>query len=323
MSYDYSNYTLFGIKDAGERLALGGWQIFVILCSLFGDTTILVASMKYKAFKLHTIIVVFIQHIAVCDLLISLFNAIPNCVSVISNSDIPSLKYARAFSGYFLFTVCSFLVGAMTLGKLLLLKYPLKTGCWSTREAHKLCAGIWIFSTFTPILQLVVDKDDIIFDFRVYSTMKKYSSAVWKILSPIVTLLIFSAPNTVIIVSTILLLKEARKVATGSRESLRWQGIITVVLTATVYTISFLPFAVYRMLEPFVEKDASVPGPFYLEFYRVACASLYFNVLSNFLIYSLSVTSFRRFLKTRFRLTAQFFFDTSSSQGNDYNIFHL
>ena len=92
---------------------------------------------------------------------------------------------------------------------------------------------------------------------------------------------------------------------------------------STVYSISFLPLTVYFIAQPFVEKDSLHPGPFYLEFYRVACASLYFNVLSNFLIYSLSVTSFRRFLKTRFRLTAQFFFDTSSSQGNDYNIFHL
>ena len=43
MSYDYSNYTLFGIKDAAERTAFGGWMMFVILSSLLGDSTILVA----------------------------------------------------------------------------------------------------------------------------------------------------------------------------------------------------------------------------------------------------------------------------------------
>ena len=62
----------------------------------------------------------------------------------------------------------------------------------------------------------------------------------------------------IIIVCIVLLLLEARKVARGTGQSLRWQGIMTVVLTATVYSISFLPFTVYSRAAPFIMKDHSI-----------------------------------------------------------------
>ena len=85
-----------------------------------------------------------------------------------------------------------------------------------------------------------------------------------------------------------------------SRENLRWQGITTVVLTATVYVTAFLPYTIYFMAEPFVEKAPDKPGPFHVEFFRFATGILEIQILSNFLIYSLTVTSFRRFLVTKF-----------------------
>ena len=69
ISYDYANYTMFGIKSEAGRHALAGWLVFVVLSSLLGDSLILLASVKYRAINLHNIIVTFIQHIAVCDLL--------------------------------------------------------------------------------------------------------------------------------------------------------------------------------------------------------------------------------------------------------------
>ena len=305
MSYDYSNYTNFGIKNEVERYAYAGWLIFVVFCSLLGDTIILVASVKYQTFNIHKIVVVFIQHLAVCDLFDSIGNMLPAIFSLIANSGGSSkdFNYVRFFITYFVNCVSANLICAVTLGKLLLLKYPLRTGSWTTRQAHKSAAAIWMVLLFVPTLHLLIDKDDVTFDYRLYFCMYKYSSSVWQILSPITSLAIF-APNIVIVVSSILLLKEARKVVRGTRESLRWKGIMPVLITATIYTISYIPVTAYFMAEPFVTKNPSAPGIFYVEFYRATTAILGINVLGNFFVYSLTVTSFRTFLKMRMRQTA-------------------
>ena len=291
------------MKNEGERIAWASWQIFVMVSSLLGDTTILIASIKYNALHLHKIIVAFIQHIAVCDLLNVLGNLLPGFVSLMYNSGGSSkiFIYMRFFINYYVYIMSSCLIAAMTLSKLLLLRYPLKTGSWPKRRAHKLCAGIWVTEAMFPTICLLIDKDDAIFDFRLYVCNYMYSANVWKIIAPFSTLLLLFVPNITIIVSTILLLKEARKVVRGTREKLRRQGILTVVLTATIYTFSVLPATVYYVAEPFMEKDLLVPGPFFIEFYRVAGAFLDVNVLANFFVYSLTVTSFRIFLKTKFR----------------------
>ena len=99
-------------------------------------------------------------------------------------------------------------------------------------------------------------------------------------------------PNLVIIVSTVLILVKAKSVA------LRWQGVLTVVLTVAVYLVSYMPTAVYSIAETYV-PEAEPPGFFHVQFYRAADFLLYLNVMSNFYIYCLTVRSFRDFLKQR------------------------
>ena len=300
MSYNYSNYTRFGMKSEAGRYTLVVWYVLVILCSLLGDTVILLTSVRYRAFQLHRVVVSFIQHIAVCDLFLSAVQLIPNVVSLVANHQVSSdtmciVRFSGSFYGN---TASLFLVSSMAASKLLLIKYPLRAGSWSRKAAHKVCAGIWFVSLYIPGCYLIVDKDDVIFDYRTYNCMYGYSSSIWKILLPISALTIV-VPNLVIIGSSVLLLKEARRVASGAQRDVRWQGIITVVLTASVYSISFGPYTIYCIAEPFVRKDPVEPGPFYLLFYRLACAFVSFNILSNFLIYSLTVNSFRHFLTTK------------------------
>ena len=307
MSYDYSNYTNFGINNEVERYAYAGWLIFVVFCSLLGDTIILVASIKYQAFNLHKIVVVFIQHLAVCDLFDSIGNILPAIFSLIANSGGSSkdFNFVRFFINYYVNCVISYLIGALTLGKLLLLKYPLRTVSWTTRQAHKSAAAIWMVLLSIPTLHLLIDKDDVTFDYRVYFCTYRYSSSVWQILSPITSLAMF-APNIIMVVSSILLLKEARKVVRGTRESLRWKGVMAVVLTATINILTYIPITAYFMAEPFVTKNPLAPGIFYVEFYRSTTSTLGINVLGNFFVYSLTVSSFRTFLRIKMRQTALF-----------------
>ena len=294
MSYDYSNYTQFGMKNVTERYAYAVWSIFVVICSLLGDTTILVASIKYKAFKLNKIVLTFIQHMAACDLLNSMASLLPTAVSVICNGGGSSrtLNLVRFLFFYHVNTASPAFVAAMTLTKLLVLRYPLRARSWLKRRAHKVCAGIWLASFYAPAVHLLVDKDDVIFDYRLYQCTYMYTKSVWKVLLPAIALTALVVPNVTIIVSTVLLLKKAKRAVKGAQKSLRWQGIMTVVLTVTVYSVSYLPMTVYFIAEPLVEKDQSVPGPFFIEFYRVAGSVTNCNILANFFVYCLTVNSF-------------------------------
>ena len=289
----------------------------MVICSLIGDSAILIASIKYKAFNLHKIVVAFIQHVAVCDLMNAALSILPTTVSIFCNSGGSSkiLNYVRFFILYCVNCLSACLIAALSLGKLVLLKYPLRSTAWSKWHAHKICAAIWLASVAPSIMHLIVDKDEVIFDYRVYTCTHSYQSREWKVLLPIFASIFLLIPNGIIIVSTVLLLNEARKVVSGTEETLRWKGIMTVVLTATVYTLSILPPTVYFVAEPFVEKTI-VPGPFFMQYLRVANAVFYFHILANFFVYSLTVTSFARFLKTKFRQTVSFLSIGFSSSGN-------
>ena len=316
--YNFSNQTLFGIKNDSERHIWAGWLTFVVVSALLGDSLILIASIKYKAFKLHKLIVSLIQHIAVNDLISTVGSVAPAMLSTIYNSGSPYrfIDYLRFFITYYSSTTSSVFISSLALGKLLLLKHPLKLRFLSKKHAHSFCAGIWVVCISVPGLYLGIDKDDVIFDYRAYICSYRYNASLWKILRPVIALVVIIIPGAVVLVSTVLILREARKAVRRTSESLRWQGITTVVLTATVYVAAFLPYTVYCISEPFVAKDPDTPGVFHVEFFRFAAGILEVHILSNFFIYSLTVTSFRVFLVSKFYEIFAVCLKKSSSQGN-------
>ena len=316
--YNFSNRTKFGIQNDTERYPWASWLIFVVVSSLLGDSLILIASIKYKAFNIHKMIVAFIQHIAVCDLLNTLGSIAPATMSTIYNTGSPSrfINYLRSFISYYTSASSSVFISALVLGKLLMLKYPLKLRPLSKKRVHKLSAMIWAVCIFFPVLQLAIDKDDVVFDYRVYFSTYQYTSSLWKIFMPVSALIFLIAPVVTVVVSTVLILRKAWKAVRRNKKSLRWQGVTTVVLTGTSHVTAFLPIAIYFFAEPFVEKDSGIPGIFHTEFYRVASGIIQFQVISNFFIYSLTVASFRRFLVTKFRQIFCVCLKKSPSQGS-------
>ena len=110
----------------------------------------------------------------------------------------------------------------------------------------------------------------------------RYSSKLWRIMLPVSAVLFLVIPNLIVIISAALLLRKARKAVTQKKKELKWQGVTTVVVTAVVYTVSYLPFNLYFTLEPHLEKNPRSFGPFSIHFYRVANGFIILNVLSNF-----------------------------------------
>ena len=268
------------------------------MSSWIGDTTILVASIKYKALKLQKVIVVIIQHIAVCDLMLSTGTDFIRLLSLLFDGWVLGIFLCHWFvyQEYYLSCVTIFLICTMTTSKLLLLKYPLRIRI----EAHRLCSVCWILALIAPISMLVVDAKDFKFLYTDYACAYRFSSEVSLYLRSILAFPLLLAPICLVIVTSINLLVIAKRVAHRGRDNLKWQGIVTTALTATVFCISYLPFFAYLMMESIVdEKFKSLKV--YNNFYRVTLSC------SNFYIYNLTVRSFRSFVSSRLQLSFQKF----------------
>ena len=308
------------IQNDAERLTWALWLMLIFVISLLGDGTILVASIKYKAFKLHKVIVIFIQNIAACDLLITVISIFTQSVSLMADRWIfgTHVCYMKVYLG-FMGTVASILlVCGMTVSKLLMVKRPLKARCWSRRRGHGVCAGLWALSCSVPLTFFIVDKDDLGVNRTTYTCSYNSTGEIWKWLKLVNVGLFVAIPTVIMVVTSILLvqhLRYARQVALKTGGTVRWQGIATVVLTATVYCLSSLPTSIHMVIWPYVKSYTyRVNGP------RVTDTFMYFNVVANVFVYSITVGSFREFLKKRVEQTSSYLSDVIVNPGKEQNV---
>ena len=323
---EISNKTAYGIESNALRYIWAGYYLFVIASSLIGDTTILIASIKYKAFKLHRVIVVIIQHIAFCDLMVSVTYVLPNIVSVTSDKWVLGnfFCYFCSYAKYYSNVTSVYLICAMTTSKLLLLKFPFRFGTTTSKKAHLICVVCWLAAFILPVT-LLLENNDVSFSYRGYLCNYVTSSEIWHYLKPIIAVLILFIPTCLVVSTTICLLIEARKIVSRSRESLKWQGIMTTVLTATVFCLSLLPYVAYYVWASFVSVNDKSKSSLYTTFYRVAISLLSLNTISNFYIYCLTVSSFRAFIWSTMQLSYQYITNvgTSASHGNIRNWYNM
>ena len=311
MTGEISIFKDYRLQSDAERYAWACWTFFVVISSLIGDSTILVASIKYKAFKLHKFTVTFIQHIAVSDFILALTYVAPCFASLAANGWAFGrfLCYLQPYTIWLCCPGSMFLICGMTTTKFLQLKYPLRARSWSKMMAQKICIGCWILALYYPICFLIIDPDDIAFDYRVYVCNPMFSSPIWKLQLLISFVVVGLFPNIIIMFTTVFFLYKARKsiknpTGVNRKTKMKWQGIITVVLTATVFVMSYLPVSIYFMVANYVSKNPASLGWFHLDFHRVAVSLIHTNITANFYIYSLTVRSFRVFLQQMLKFQA-------------------
>ena len=74
-----------GMHSSGKRYIWATYMLTLALSSLIGDTVILVASRNRENFRLNKFLVTIMQHIAVCDISVSIVMILPTAVSLIAN----------------------------------------------------------------------------------------------------------------------------------------------------------------------------------------------------------------------------------------------
>lgn len=104
-------------------------------------------------------------------------------------------------------------------------------------------------------------------------------------------------PVVLVIVSTcgtLAYLVRARTVSACSGRGPRWQGMVTVVITSTVFCVSIIPDTVSFV----VVTCMRISSDEFKGVLRVSEFLTALNVMANFYIYSLTIPSFRKFVKT-------------------------
>ena len=305
-----SNQTT-GIEDDTERYIWAVYHIIVFLSSLIGDSLILYASFQQNAFKLNKFILSIIRHIAACDLIYAVFSVLPSAVSLLANSWVLGrvLCVARFYLANFSYVSELYLILCLTVSKLLLLKYPLRCSNWTGKMGHVTSGLVSTIALPFTITCLVTDiKGHAIgFEHMTYTCDMLPSAMLRKnaALSYFFLVLDIFAPMFMILIATIptlVHLAAARKSAQRVRANVPWQGALAVALTAVICCLSTLPNIIYKVL---VILDENKFGDIRIS--RTAQFLLIINIMSNFYIYTLTIRSFRRFLKSRVTTLLSYF----------------
>ena len=131
---------------------------------------ILVASRNRENFRLNKFLVAIMQHIAVCDISVSIVMILPTALSLIADAWVlgGAFCYAVPYLCFYFYLANMFLICLLTTGKFFLLKKPLRAQNWSKKQAHLICGMIWMLFLANPILMYTLSKDDVSFDYRTY-----------------------------------------------------------------------------------------------------------------------------------------------------------
>ena len=274
----------------------------ILLASLIGDSIILIATTKYKAIKLHKVIITVMQHMAVCDLMQAVLAVFPVTLGLITDRWVMGelLCHVQYNIRWVCAPVAVFLTSAMTTLKLIIVKYPLRTGAWSTWLGHKVCSSLWllVIACYTPlnVVNLLYIRDTIYFSYTDYGCAYDYLSPTlpsWFLwYTPTSIAVLGTLSFTTLIVTSVILLIVARSAASRHGETLRWEGVITILLTAIVLLFSYLPYSVVTVAWFLgIELNDST--------FRALFHLINLNIMANFFVYSLTVRSFRNFLKIK------------------------
>ena len=288
-----------GIENDWERTILFSMDLLILLISLFGDSIILIVTIRYKAIKLQRVIVAVIQHLAVCDLMQAVFRVFPITLAVKADRWVLGKWLCKIeFNMQWFGLAMTFsLTGLMATLQLLTEKNPLKTNSWPAKFGHKLCAAVWCLclGLYSPVLVSVLLYFDIQFNRLSYTCLGSESTPNWFVgwayLQFYLTVFTFwIIPFIFIVVSSVLLLIIAKSTASRQHgETVRREGFITVLLTVAVLLISTLPATLMIGFHQDINPSIS----------RAVIHLQFFNVMSNFFVYILVITSFRKFLKLK------------------------
>ena len=297
-----SNHSLYSLRSDTERYVLVGWSSLALCTNLLGNTTVLLATIRYRAIRLDKVSVTLIQNIAVSDILMGINTIFPVIVSLIADRWVfgDMLCYIQHYLKIPSIISPELLICAMHISKLTCLVFPLRATQRKKKTARFLAGTLWVLASMISIVQLCVDKYSIAFDYRYFKCTYVYRAATWKWARPLLFTTIMVLPNIIVCVTTMALLIFILK----RRRALNLQGALTSLYVGLAYVLAFGPISIKLSIiqNLYPNLDQNIYG---LAFTRFAFFISFLNGMANVFIYMVSVKSFGEFMKKSVLRTLQ------------------
>ena len=261
--------------------------IFFILATA-GNITILIGSIKYKAIKLSRLISALIEHVAVCDIGVSIVCVLPHIITMVSDRWLFGEIFCivRDYVGGCLLNVSMIFVCALNCSKLAFLLKPLKTAYWFGRRGHQLAGMIWALAIVFEIGLAISSKGDYVF----YPSACGCGRSIHAF-----EIYFWIIPVVLVITTSAWLIGIAFKASRseGRRSSLKMKGVVTVLLIALIFCISNLPISIFSLIREYrdekqIRNSAKIIG--------ITWCFTFLNSVGNFFIYIGSINSFKIFV---------------------------
>ena len=291
---------ILDFTDEKEQMVWAFFYLTVFLTSFFGDSLILIGTIHYSAIRQHKVIIATIQHLAVIDLMATALFIFPKMMSLIKDNPAfgEFLCHASPHIWNFCLNSLSLLTCALSTFKLMIVKYPLRTGRWTSKFGHKICCAVFFLNIILHFPGYVIDVlyVDTIFYYHIpFRCTSDFKTRALKLIEPMI--IAYSILNVLIyaflITTSAALIKIAKKASTRV-EPLRWKGVTTVLLTVGVFLLSTMPFQMVSWA-----TLLNISADFDLSLARTTHQMMALNIMSNFFVYCLTLRSFREFLKLR------------------------
>jgi len=185
------------------------------------------------------------------------------------------------------------LTTAMNCSKLASMLFPFRGAEWTNRQGNILASCMWVAS-LALVSIFCLQKDQItVRYFNGQLSCNLVISPQLFIKSAIVIFSVVLLGTVIVVISGIWLIVIAVRMSHRQGRSANLQGIFTVILIAVVYCISMLPLFGHYVLKVIYD---------YRSFKTIMfCKCIpYLNNIANVFIYTVSITSFRNFIKAKF-----------------------
>ena len=294
--------SISNITDINNVLNFHQWTFFVItvylmiiaIMSLLGNTLVLCGSCKYNAIDLDEVTLVFIQNLAIADLMNVVLLEIPSIVTLFAKRWI--LGEVVCFITGMLVIIPQItellIIPVISLYKLCSLVRPFATRNVTRTHARGCVIFIWFFGICYTVASAGMGQVAYFDPNYLNCAISGYRDP--ELVGIIIVGLIFfmGLPMVIIIVSNVMILLVASQYSTehGGTVIPSKTALITVTAVSSLFVVTIFPVTVRISLQA---SQVDIPSWFYTTQVQV----YYINLLCNPIIYTTTNVRFRRFIK--------------------------
>ena len=298
----YQNDTVDPSKlnfTVSQLIPLSIFCFVMTIFGLFGNGTVFYASVRYKAIKMDKVSLIFVQNLAIADILYTLCVIFPQMITYFSRGWVLGKVYC------FISAQLCFIPGSVNaLTVLLISTYRVQLinnpfYSISSTTARIISLLTWLLGTAGTIISLSYKSTSSFSPLHSNCMSSVYSHPEAQQMLKIALAVIVMIPLMIITIENAVLCAFAIRSAkrqNSSRSTSSSKALITVCALSGVFIVSWVPYIAFTIM-----KSSNLSTPLALDLMSINCT--FINSFANPILYSITNKRFGCFLKGLFRNT--------------------